>query len=100
MIDWVVVQKLRFQRGTGHVSYLMAIVSIYTAMKVTLSAQSLPAWVYGCIPILYVLIMWSIGLWDEKLDWSKRETAASRAVNDPVLLKIASDVEEIKEKIV
>ena len=100
MIDWVVVQKLRFQRGTGHVSYLMAIVSIYTAMKVTLSAQSLPTWVYGCIPIIYVMVMWSIGMYDERLEWSKKETAASRAVNDPVLLKIATDVQEIKQKIV
>jgi len=98
MIDWFVTQKLRFQRGTGHVSYLMAIVNIYTAMKVTLSAQALPTWVYGSIPIIYVGIMWGIGRYDERLEWSKRETAASRAVNDPVLLQIAEDVKELKNR--
>jgi hypothetical protein len=97
MIDWLIEQKLRFQRGTGHVSYLMAIVSIYTAMRVTLSSQSLPTWVYGLIPIIYVVSMWSIGKMDEHMKWSQKETAVSRSVSDPVLLKIASDVEEIRQ---
>jgi hypothetical protein len=97
MIDWFVEQKLRFQRGTGHVSYILAVLNIYIAMKVTLSAQTLPAWIYGLIPVIYIMLMWSIGRYDEILDWSKRETAQSRAVNDPIILKLASDVEEIKE---
>jgi hypothetical protein len=98
MIDWAVQQKLRFQRGVGHVAYLMAIVNIYTAMKVTLSAQFLPAWVYLLIPVFYVGGMWVLGRYDERVEWSKKETAASRAVNDPVLLQIARDVEELKNR--
>lgn len=99
MIDWFVEQKLRFQRGTGHVSYLMAIVNIYTAMKVTLSAQFLPAWVYGTIPIIYIATMWGIGRYDERLEWSKKEVAASRIVSDPITLQIAEDIKMIKNRL-
>ena len=98
MLDWFVEQKLRFQRGTGHISYLMGVLSIYTAVKVTLSAQFLPNWFYALIPVFYVGGMWAIGLYDERIGLSKRETAASRLVNDPLLLKIAEDVEFIKNK--
>jgi hypothetical protein len=76
----------------------MGVLSIYTAVKVTLSTQNLPSWVYGLIPIAYVGGMWMLGLYDERIGLSKRETAASRAVNDPVLLQIASDVDIIKNR--
>jgi hypothetical protein len=95
--DHFIKAKLRFQRGVGHVSYITAVISVYTALKVSIT--SFPTEVYIAIIPCYLIIMWAIGYLDERLGWSVRETSIQRGMTDPVLLKIASDVEEINKRI-
>jgi hypothetical protein len=88
--DHLIKAKLRFQRGVGHVSYITAIISVYTALKVSIT--SFPTEVYIAIIPCYLIIMWAIGYLDEYLEWSKRETEISRGMTDPNFLKSINQI--------
>lgn len=88
--DRLIKLKLRYQRGVGHISSITGIISVYTAMKVSIT--QFPTEIYIAIIPCYLLAMWTIGYLDEYLEWSKREVEISRGMIDPETLKMFTKV--------